>query len=181
MSNLIVCAGGNENFYFAKALGIGMIQSSIKLSELCIKEKPSKIIFIGTCGLYDKGELLQIYHSSHAFNIEFSSIKDKFYSPIKNEINLNVSYETFKNYKTNSSNYICQNKKAAQEFAKLGLELENMEFFSILCVAKNFGIEAEAFLCATNFCDENAHSLFIKNQEEAKKRLTLFLQEKNII
>ena len=179
MSSLILCAGGNENFSFAKSIGIGMIQASIKTSELCIKEKPKELIFIGTCGLYEKGELLSIYQSKEAFNIEYSFLKHSFYSPIKNEINLNVSYET--SYKTNSSNYICQNKEAAKEFAKFGLELENMELFSVFCVAKHFGIKARGILCATNFCDERAHELFLKNQKLAKKKIEEFLEEKNII
>lgn len=179
MSALILCAGGNENFSFAKAIGIGMVQASIKTTELCMQEKPNELIFIGTCGLYDKGELLKIYQSSYAFNVEYSSLANSFYSPIKNEISLDVSYET--SYKTNSSNYICQNKEAAKEFAKLGLELENMELFSVFCVAKHFGIKARGILCATNFCDERAHEFFLKNQKLAKKKIEEFLEEKNII
>ncbi|HEF2306409.1 TPA: purine-nucleoside phosphorylase, partial [Campylobacter jejuni] len=106
---MIVCAGGNENFSFAKAIGIGLVESAFHLSQLCFKEKPSKLIFIGTCGLYDKGQILEIYRSSHAFNVEFSKISHAFYTPAKYEICLekeNVSRETIK---INSSNYICQN------------------------------------------------------------------------
>ncbi|EIP9898681.1 purine-nucleoside phosphorylase, partial [Campylobacter jejuni] len=114
---MIICAGGNENFSFAKAIGIGLVESAFHLSQLCFKEKPSKLIFIGTCGLYDKGEILEIYRSSHAFNVEFSKISHAFYTPAKYEICLekeNVSRETIK---INSSNYICQNSKAAKEFS----------------------------------------------------------------
>ena len=179
MSALILCAGGNENFSFAKAIGIGMVQASIKTTELCMQEKPNELIFIGTCGLYDKGELLKIYQSSYAFNVEYSSLANSFYSPIKNEISLNVSYET--SHKTNSSNYICQNKEAAKNFAKLGLELENMELFSVLCVAKYFDIKARGILCATNFCDEKAHETFLKNHKEAKEILENFLRERKLI
>ncbi|EAL6039981.1 purine-nucleoside phosphorylase, partial [Campylobacter jejuni] len=113
---MIICAGGNENFSFAKAIGIGLVESAFHLGQLCFKEKPSKLIFIGTCGLYDKGEILEIYRSSYAFNVEFSKISHAFYTPAKYEICLekeNVSRETIK---INSSNYICQNSKAAKEF-----------------------------------------------------------------
>ena len=184
MSALIVCAGGNENFSFAKGVGIGLFEASLGLYELCfkalnLKQKLDKIIFIGTCGLYDeKDELLKIYESSHCFNIEFSKLCGNFYSPISNEIKINVSRET---YKCNSSNFICADKKAARKFSKFGLKLENMELFSILKVAEKFKISATSYLCATNFCDEKAHENFIKNHAFAKKKLENFLQEKNLI
>ncbi|HEE8960594.1 TPA: purine-nucleoside phosphorylase [Campylobacter jejuni] len=178
---MIICAGGNENFSFAKAIGIGLIESAFHLSQLCFKEKPSKLIFIGTCGLYDKGEILEIYRSSHAFNVEFSKISHAFYTPAKYEICLekeNVSRETIK---INSSNYICQNSKAAKEFSKLGFFAENMEAFSVLSVAKNLNIDAECILCATNFCNENAHEDFIKNHQKAKENLEEYLKKYHYI
>lgn len=178
MKNLIVCAGNNESFSFAKSIGIGLINSSITLSNICKIAKPQKIIFIGTCGLYKDGKILDIYESSHAFNIEAGKILADFYTPLDYEINLNVSYETFR---CNSSNYICVNKNIAYKFFELGLSLENMEAFAVLNVAKYFDIKATCFLCATNFCDENAHKDFVKNHALAKIKLENFLQEKNII
>lgn len=189
---LIVCAGGNENFNFAKGVGIGLVEASLGLSELCFEAKKEhkeieEIIFIGSCGLYQNEEnlshgkantLLEIYESSHCFNIEYSSLCANFYTPILKEINTNVSQETFK---CNSSNYICADKKAAKKFMTLGLELENMELFAILTVAKKFKIPATSYLCATNFCDENAHQFFMQNHKRAKKNLEIFLQEKNLI
>lgn len=178
---MIICAGGNENFSFAKAIGIGLVEAACNLTQICQSQKPSNIVFIGTCGLYEKGEILEIYKSSHAFNIEFSKISSAFYTPAKDEIcieNKNVSCETIK---INSSNYICQNKDAAKEFAKLGLFAENMEAFAVLSVAKNFGINAECILCATNFCNENAHQDFIKNHQKAKEKLENYLKENHYI
>ncbi|EAH4479849.1 purine-nucleoside phosphorylase [Campylobacter coli] len=173
---MIVCAGGNENFSFAKTIGIGLVESTFYLTQLCLKEKPSKLIFIGTCGLYDKGEILGIYKSSHAYNIEFSYISDQFYTPANIEIKLNNQNVSRETIKVNSSNYICQNSKAAKEFAKLGFFAENMEVFSILSVAKNLDIDAECILCATNFCNENAHEDFIKNHQKAKEKLEEYLK-----
>lgn len=177
---MIICAGGSENFSFAKAIGIGLVESAFCLTKLCLEEKPLKLVFIGTCGLYDKGEILGIYKSSHAFNIEFSKLSHAFYTPAKYEICLekNVSYETVK---INSSNYICQNSQAAKEFAKLGLVVENMEAFSVLSVAKNFSLQAECILCATNFCDEDAHETFLKNHQKAKEKLEFYLKEHGYI
>lgn len=252
---LIVCAGKNEDFRFAKSIGVGLVEASAGLCELLFKfnavasknsainahgsvasrysgaknvrgvagimdrltseqsvaNKPDKIIFIGTCGLYQKGDkkglnavnlsengkmkanlgaknptresqkplqLLEIYESAHCFNVEASKLTNAFYSPAECEINLNVSYET---KKCNSSNYICTDENVAVRFADLGLELENMESFAVLSVAKRFGISATCFLCATNFCDKNAHQSFLQNHAQAKKNLEHFLQEKNLI
>lgn len=220
MKTLIVCAGKSENFSFAKSIGVGLVEASIGLSELVLAQKPEKIIFIGTCGLYNKPlknvlnlanfaekslanerdksltkkgkksltneksesnpaiKLLEIYESEHCFNIEASKLTNDFYSPAECEINLNVSYET---KKCNSSNFICTDEKIAMKFANLGLELENMESFAVLSVAKHFGISATCFLCATNFCDTKAHEFFLQNHAQAKKNLENFLQEKNLI
>ncbi|TKX30914.1 phosphorylase family protein [Campylobacter aviculae] len=181
---MIVCAGGNENFSFAKSIGVGLIESSINLTELCMREIPEKLIFIGSCGIYDKGEIFGIYESSHVFNIEYSQISENFYTPALNEINFetnieNVSQETF--YKINSSNYICQNSLAAKKLADFGLNFENMEAFAVFSVAKKFNIQAKCILCATNFCNENAHEDFLKNHKKAKEKLENYLKENNYI
>lgn len=201
MKPLIICTGKNENFSFAKSIGVGLVEASVGLSELVLRQKPERVIFIGTCGLYQKStkdesdvsstnfgdkslmnkkatNLLEIYESAHCFNIEASKLTSGFYSPAECEINLNVSYET---KKCNSSNYICTNESIAQKFASLGLELENMESFAVLSVAKHFGIVATCFLCATNFCELNAHQIFMQNHAQAKKNLEHFLQERNLI
>ena len=215
----IICAGKNEIFSFATSIGVGLVQASVGLTQLCLDKKPEKLVFIGTCGIYKRalgdfdgvnfganfmqknenlGEnlnknshdfspksqeiqslnLLEIYETRHAFNVEASSFLGDFYSPAACEINLNVSYET---KKCNSSNYICTDEKMAARFAAMGLELENMEAFAVLSVAAKFGVEAVCFLCATNFCDSQAHQNFIKNHAQAKKNLENFLQEKNLI
>lgn len=173
---MIVCAGGNENFDFAKAIGIGLVESAITLTELCLRYKPSHILFIGTCGIYRDGEILEIYESSYAFNIEFAKLSNNFYTPAKNELCFSSQ-----NYKVNSSNYICNDAKAAKEFANLGIHFENMEAFAVLSVAKKFGISAKCLLCATNFCNENAHEDFLKNHRKAKDKLKNYLKENHYI
>ena len=200
----IVCAGKNEVFSFAKSIGVGLVEASVGLTRLCLEKKPKKIVFIGTCGLYNKPlkndlnsgnfaekslmskkneskcatNLLEIYESTHCFNIEAGKILSSFYSPAECEINLNVSYET---KKCNSSNYICTDENIAEKFVSLGLELENMEAFAVLSVARHFKIPATCFLCATNFCDKDAHEIFFLHHAQAKKKLENFLQEKNLI
>lgn len=56
-----------------------------------------------------------------------------------------------------------------------------MEAFSVLSVAKNLNIDAECILCATNFCNENAHEYFIKNHQKAKENLEEYLKKHHYI
>lgn len=178
MQNLIICAGKSEDFKFAKSVGVGLVEAAINLTKICLEKKPEKLVFIGSCGLYRDGKMLKIYESTHAFNIEASKLTHNFYSPAECEVNLGVSHET---KICNSSNFICTDEKVAVKFANLGFFMENMEAFSVLNIAKKFGIEAVCFLCASNFCDKFAHETFIKNHTKVKQNLERFLQEKNLI
>lgn len=177
MDKLIVCAGGNEEFEFAQNIGIGLINSAFNLGKILSKTSAKQIIFIGTCGIYKDGEILDIYESSCASNIEYSNFFDGFYTPIENKIILNVSHETI----INSSNYICKDKTIAQKYAQLGLSIENMEAYSVLSCAKNHNIDAICYLCATNFCNEFAHEDFLKNHKFAKEKLKNYLFDKKLI
>ena len=139
---------------------------------------PSEIIFIGSAGLYNEGEVFEIYESSVAANIEISSLENKSYSPIESEIASVVPRGT---YKVNSSNFITTDQNLAHELFNRGYFLENMEFFAVLKVAQKFQIPAYGIFVATNFCDKNAHADFIKNHEQAKKELEKYLKQKEII
>ena len=139
---------------------------------------PSEIIFIGSAGLYNEGEVFEIYESSVAANIEISSLENKSYSPIESEIASVVPRGT---YKVNSSNFITTDQNLAHEIFNRGYFLENMEFFAVLKVAQKFQIPAYGIFVATNFCDKNAHADFIKNHEQAKKELEKYLKQKEII
>ena len=139
---------------------------------------PREIIFIGSAGLYKDGEVFKIYESSAAANIEISSLENKSYSPIEGEIASVVPRGT---YKTNSSNFITTDQNLAHKLFACGYFLENMEFFAVLKVAQKFQIPAYGIFVATNFCDKNAHTDFIKNHEQAKKELENYLKQKEII
>ena len=73
-----------------------------------------------------------------------------------------------------------ENFKRLQELFKK-LELEKMESFSVLAVAKTFGIPAGGVFCVSNFCDRNAHEDFLKNQPRAKEFLTKYMKEKGVL
>ena len=139
---------------------------------------PSEIIFIGSAGLYKEGEIFEIYESSVAANIEISSLENRSYSPIEGEIASIVPRGT---YKVNSSNFITTDQNLAHKLFARGYFLENMEFFAVLKVAQKFQIPAYGIFVATNLCDENAHTDFIKNHEQAKKELEKYLKQKEII
>ncbi len=175
---MIVCAGNNETFDFATPIGVGLIDSAINLTRLIIEEQPDSILFVGSAGSYGTYKPFDIIESSVAGNIELSLITGSAYTPIDNTIyHDNVSRET--SIMINSSNYITTDMEVAAEYQKLGLELENMEFFSILKVAENFEIPAYGIFIVTNYCDENAHEDFIKNHEEAKALLSQYIKDKN--
>ncbi|MCV3382638.1 purine-nucleoside phosphorylase [Campylobacter sp. IFREMER_LSEM_CL292] len=177
MKNLIVCAGGNEDFKFAQSIGVGLVNSAFSLGKILSQVKVDRVIFIGTCGIYQEGKILDIYESSNAANLEYADLFDSFYTPIANEIRLNVSHETM----INSSNYICKDENIAQEFFKKGVHIENMEAYAVLSCAKMQEIEGICYLCATNFCNEFAHEDFLKNHQEAKELLKDFLLDKKLI
>ena len=138
----------------------------------------SEIIFIGSAGLYKKGEVFEIYESSVAANIEISSLENKSYSPIESEVASVVPRGTCK---VNSSNFITTDQNLAHELFDRGYFLENMEFFAVLKVAQKFQIPSYGIFVATNFCDKNAHADFSKNHEQAKKELEKYLKQKEII
>lgn len=178
---MIISAGRNEIFDFALPMGVGLVDMSINLTKfLCENGRnlPSKIIFVGSAGLYKEGEIFEIYESSIAANIEISSLKNRSYSPIESEIASNVPRGTCK---VNSSNFITTDQNLAHKLFARGYFLENMEFFAVLKVAQKFQIPAYGIFVATNFCDENARADFLKNHEQAKKELEKYLKQKEII
>ena len=153
---MIVCAGNNETFPFALPIGVGLIDSAINLTRLCLFDKPEYIIFIGSAGSYGGYNIFDIIESSDASNIELSFFNDDSYTPIDNVIKTekaDLKSDTI----VNSSNYISTNEKLAKEFLQYGVGIENMEFFSVLKVAKEFDIDVKGIFVVTNFTDKNAH------------------------
>lgn len=69
---MIVCAGRNETFKFAEAIGVGLIESSINLTRHCLFNKPDFLLFIGSAGSYGNHNILDIVESKRAANLELS-------------------------------------------------------------------------------------------------------------
>ncbi|MDN5376977.1 MAG: hypothetical protein PWQ42_273 [Sulfurospirillum sp.] len=173
---MIICAGNNETFNFAHPIGVGLIQSSINLTRIALFDKPDFLLFIGSAGSYGNHKPFDIVHASSASNIELGFLNSLCYTPLDNVISTpNVPRET--NIIVNSSNYITTSKEDAKKMLALDIELENMEFFSVLSVAKEFEIPAAGIFVVTNYCDKNAHKDFMTNHQKAKDLLTKYIKE----
>ncbi len=183
---MIVCAGRIEQFDFAQPVGIGMVEAAVTLTQLCEKEKPENILFVGTAGSYGRHGIFDIVASHTAANIEQSLLEGKAYSPIgealggitcegAEEIFPEVSRETNDAVIVNSSNYITTNRALWDAYTSRGIVLENMEFFGVVQAAKQYGIPAAGLFIVTNYCDENAHRDFLKHHSEAMSKLTQYV------
>ena len=176
---MIVCAGNGEDFSFAKSLGVGLVESAIGLMQICQRESVDSLVFIGSAGAYSKEvKLFDLYIADSATQIELSFLQDKAYTPLDNHIQsgilqANVSYETFANKViVNSSNYITTDENLALRFAKAGILLENMEFFSIMKIAQYFNIPCLGVFCVSNYTHQNAHNEFMANHHKVKEILS---------
>lgn len=167
---MIICAGNNETFDFATPIGVGLIESAMNLTRLCLFDKPEFLLFIGSAGSYGEADIFDIIESKTASNIELGFLSNNAYTPLDNVISANETNK--KDIIVNSSNYISTNEELTKKFLKLGIGIENMEFFSVLKIAQEFGIPAGGVFCITNYTNKNAHEDFIINHEEAKKLLS---------
>jgi nucleoside phosphorylase len=173
---MIICAGNNETFDFATPMGVGLIDTAMNVTRLCLFDKPEFLLFVGTAGSYGSAKVMDVIASKTAANIELSFLQKYSYTPINNIISAQI--EDKKDVIVNSSNYITTDALLASRFETLGIGLENMEFFSVLRVAQEFGISAGGIFCVTNYCNENAHEDFIKNHHAAKAKLTEYIKER---
>lgn len=177
---MIICAGNNETFKYATPIGVGLVNSTINLTRLCLFNKPDFLLFIGSAGSYGNYKIGDIVESKRASNIELGFLSGDAYTPLDNVLeseNKFVRNDTI----VNSSNYISTNEELTKSFNEYGIGIENMEFYSILSVAKEFEVPVAGIFVVTNYTNENAHEDFIKNHESAKEKLTKYLIEKQII
>ena len=175
---MIVCAGDIEQFSFATSIGIGLVNSAINLTRLILMNPPEFLIFVGTAGSYGRKKIFDIVESRVAANIEHSFLIKSAYTPIDNVVSAseNVSHETI----INSSNYITTSEEIANKYLKLNIDLENMEFFSIVKVAQEFNIPVAGIFIVTNYCNNNAHNDFKQNHEKAMELLNKYIIKKGI-
>ena len=173
---MIICAGNNETFDFAQPIGVGLIESAMNLTRLCMFDKPEFLLFVGSAGSYGEAKIFDIIESKTAANIELAFLSNDAYTPLDNVITTNVTEK--KEMVVNSSNYISTNESLAKNFLKFGVGCENMEFFSVLKIAQEFDIPAGGVFCITNFTNANAHDDFLKNHAKAKELLSEYVQKR---
>ncbi len=177
---MIICAGRNEVFPYATPMGVGLVEMAVNLTRQCLFDKPEFLLFVGTAGSYGENKIFDIVESKVASNIELSFLEQNSYTPLDNVLesqNKLVKNDTI----VNSSNYISKNKEITKKFKEYNIGCENMEFYSVLQVAKEFEIPAAGIFCISNFTDENAHEDFMKNHKVAMEKLTQYLIKNNII
>lgn len=167
---MIICAGNNETFDFAQPMGVGLIETAMNLTRLCLFDKPEFLLFVGSAGSYGNHNIFDIVESKTASNIELSFLNNDAYTPLNNVVSTNID-NNIKDVIVNSSNYISTNAELARKFLSFGVGIENMEFFSVLKIAEEFNIPAGGVFCITNYTNENAHEDFLKNHEKAKELL----------
>jgi nucleoside phosphorylase len=174
---MIICAGNNETFNFALSTGVGLIETAMNLTRLCLFDKPEFLLFVGSAGSYGKHKIFDIVESKTASNIELSFLNNDAYTPLDNVVSSNID-DTVKDVIVNSSNYISTNEGLTQKFLSFGVGIENMEFFSVLKIAQEFNIPAGGVFCITNYTNENAHEDFLKNHEKAKELLSIHVKNR---
>jgi len=177
---MIICAGRSETFPFATPMGVGLIESAINLTRQCLFDKPDYILFVGSAGSYGEHNIFDIVQSRSSANIELSFLSGDSYTPLDNVLvseNKLVENQTI----VNSSNYISTNEKLVKEFKQYGIGIENMEFYSLVQVAKEFDIDIAGIFVVTNYTNQDAHKDFMHNHKEALSKLINFLEDKKII
>jgi nucleoside phosphorylase len=173
---MIICAGNNESFSFAQPTGVGLIETAMNLTRLCLFDKPEFLLFVGSAGSYGDAKIFDIIESKTASNIELAFLSNDAYTPLDNVVSTNTTSK--KDIVVNSSNYISTNAVLCKNFQKFGVGIENMEFFAVLKIAQEFNIPAGGVFCITNYTDENAHQDFLKNHEKAKELLELHVKKR---
>jgi len=173
---MIICAGNSETFSFAQPMGVGLVETAMNLTRLSLFDKPEFLLFVGSAGSYGDAKIFDIIESKTAANIELSFLSNDAYTPIDNVVTTNTT--NTKDIVVNSSNYISTNERLSKNFLKLGVGIENMEFFAVLKIAEEFNIPAGGVFCVTNYTNTNAHEDFLKNHNHAKELLEIHVKKR---
>lgn len=173
---MIICAGNNETFDFAQPMGVGLVETAMNLTRLCLFDKPEFILFVGSAGSYGDAKIFDIIESKTSSNIELAFLSNDAYTPLDNVVSTNMT--NVKDIVVNSSNYISTNGELSKNFLKFGVGIENMEFFSVLKIAQEFNIPAGGVFCITNMTNKDAHDDFVKNHAKAKELLEVHVKKR---
>jgi len=162
---IFLCAGKMESIKGAIPIGVGLFDALVNLNDYIAKNSIKEMTFIGSAGSYGRYKIFDVIESCSASQVEYPYLCGDAYTPLQSIRLENVSCET--KVIVNSSNYITSSKKISELFLQNGYDIENMEFYAVLYLAKRYGIKAKGIFVVTNYCDENAHNDFISNQKKA--------------
>jgi nucleoside phosphorylase len=87
---MIICAGNNETFDFAQPMGVGLIETAMNLTRLCLFDKPEFLLFMGSAGSYGNHSIFDIVESKTASNIELGFLSSDAYTPLDNVVSTNI-------------------------------------------------------------------------------------------
>ena len=170
-----------ETFEFATPIGVGLTQSAMNLTRIVLYTKPEYLIFIGSAGSYGEYTIGDIVEATAASNIEFSYWAKASYTPIDNVIDAGESNAFKSDTIVNCSNYITTNPKYNQNYLANNIGIENMEFYSVLEVAREFEIPVAGVFVVTNMVGADAHVEFMANHQMSMVMLQKYLQQKGVI
>jgi nucleoside phosphorylase len=123
--------------------------------------------------------VFDIVQSQDAVSIENSYFNAGAYTPmVSRETSLDAELKSAESVTVNSSNYITTDEKLARHYLNKKIEIENMEFFAVLRTAKIFGVPARGIFIVTNYCNKKAHEDFLKNHQEAMRRLDAYVKSR---
>jgi len=172
---IFLCAGNIESIKGAIPIGVGLFDAFANLHDIITEKQPDEMVFVGSAGSYGRYNIFDIVHSCLASQVESSYLYNDSYTVLQNIKFENVSCET--KVIVNSSNYITSSKKISDMFLNNGYDLENMEFYSVLYLAKRYGIKAKGIFVVTNYCDKNAHKDFLANQKKANEIMENIIEQ----
>ncbi len=182
---MILCAGRNETFDFATPIGVGLIESAINLTKIVLEKKPSFLFFVGTAGSYGNYQIFDTITAYKSTNIELGILQNQCYTPLNVDIMASNNYvprETIASLAViNSSNYITTSSTLAKKMLEKKIDLENMEFFSVVSVANQFHIPCLGLFVVTNYCNEQAHHDFLLNHSKAKELIISHLNSMGLL
>lgn len=177
---MFLCAGKTEIFPFAKTIGMGLVESSITLTRSLLYFQPEFLIFLGSAGTYSsKYSLFDIIESNKASQIETGFWNHDCYTPLNEQIiTCESSYVKNPDIIVNSSNYITLQEKISHFYTQHSIYLENMEFYSVLKVAQEFGIPAMGIFVVTNTINSTSHQQYCKNYKKGWSLLEEYVKNK---
>ncbi|MFZ1572479.1 MAG: hypothetical protein WAT89_07050 [Candidatus Kapaibacterium sp.] len=176
-----------NNSYNSAICGVGLVNSAIGTAKAIQQKNPEKVIFIGSCGSYNK-DFIQEYDFVIGESIKIASsdlllgnmrVPALIQSEFKTNENLNNQLLDFYRITNNLKKVniattfgITESEKVAKEFENyFSCEVENLEAYSVAQTCIEFNIPFSIILGVTNIVDKNGGTNWYKNYKNVLKEL----------